>query len=46
MSHVSLFQRIVFAWKRYRLVDPAGGQLPELAPSEGDDAAAPVSEAR
>jgi hypothetical protein len=22
MSHVSLFQRIVFAWKRYRFVDP------------------------
>ena len=23
MSHLSLFQRVVFAWKRYRRVDPA-----------------------
>jgi phosphatidylglycerophosphate synthase len=23
MSHLSLFQRVVFAWKRYRFVDPA-----------------------
>jgi len=47
MSHVSLFQRIVFAWKRYRFVDPAGRQLPEpvegAAEAEGQ---APMSEAR
>jgi phosphatidylglycerophosphate synthase len=24
MSHVSLLQRLVFAWRRYRFVDPAG----------------------
>ncbi|HVK77826.1 MAG TPA: CDP-alcohol phosphatidyltransferase family protein [Kofleriaceae bacterium] len=29
MSHVSLLQRVWFAWKRYRFVDPAGKQLPE-----------------
>jgi phosphatidylglycerophosphate synthase len=48
MSHVSLFQRIGFAWKRYRFVDPAGRQLPEDE-SERDtqrDEAAPASEAR
>jgi phosphatidylglycerophosphate synthase len=48
MSHVSLFQRIWFAWKRYRFVDPAGRQLPEDE-SERDsqgDSAAPAGEAR
>ena len=35
MSHVSLFQRILFSWKRYRFVDPvaleaqAAAELPE-----------------
>jgi hypothetical protein len=26
MSHLSLLQRVVFAWKRYRHVDPAAMQ--------------------
>ena len=27
MSHVSLLQRVRFAWKRYRFVDPAGNSI-------------------
>lgn len=47
MSHVSLFQRIWFAWKRYRFVDPAGRQLPdEPAPERQGEGAAPAGEAR
>ena len=38
MSHVSLLQRVFFAWKRYRKVDPAGRPLPE-PPADADDAA-------
>lgn len=38
MSHVSLLQRVRFAWKRYRFVDPA------LATVE-DDATTPTAEA-
>jgi hypothetical protein len=38
MSHVSLLQRVRFAWKRYRFVDPA------LATVQ-DDASAPTAEA-
>ena len=38
MSHVSLLQRVRFAWKRYRFVDPG---LPALAPeADGPDAKA------
>lgn len=33
MSHLSLMQRVVFAWKRYRFVDP-GAALVEQAESE------------
>jgi hypothetical protein len=37
MSHLSLMQRVVFAWKRYRFVDP-GAALDE--PAESEDALA------
>lgn len=37
MSHVSLLQRIFFAWRRYRRVDPAA-----LAAAGGDAAAKPA----
>jgi archaetidylinositol phosphate synthase len=42
MSHVSLFQRLWFAWRRYRFVDPAGKPVaPEPEPEpEGDEPAA------
>jgi archaetidylinositol phosphate synthase len=43
MSHVSLLQRVVFAWKRYRHVDPSGGKLPTPPAAEDEpDAADPV----
>ena len=34
MSHLSLFQRVVFAWRRYRFVDPvtAGPQVAQASP--------------
>ena len=34
MSHLSLFQRVIFAWQRYRHVDPAA-LLAKQEPSEG-----------
>lgn len=36
MSHISLLQRVHFAWKRYRKVDPAGRPLPPAAPTADD----------
>ncbi len=43
MSHVSLFQRIHFTWKRYRFVDPAGRHLPE--PEVVESLPSPTSDA-
>lgn len=39
MSHVSLLQRVAFAWKRYRKVDPAGRPLPDPPADDGAGAA-------
>lgn len=41
LSHVSLLQRVWFARRRYRRVDPAGRELPETA-DEDDEATADV----
>ena len=40
MSHVSLLQRVAFAWRRYRFVDPAA---PGGATSEPERALGPAS---
>lgn len=34
MSHVSLLQRVRFAWKRYRFVDPGLREIAESGPAE------------
>jgi phosphatidylglycerophosphate synthase len=44
MSHLSLFQRVWFAWKRYRFVDPAALVQDEEA-SAADEGFAPDSRA-
>ena len=38
LSHVSLLQRVWFSRKRYRLVDPAGRELPDHDPRDATDA--------
>lgn len=38
LSHVSLLQRVWFARKRYRRVDPAGRELPDHEPADAADA--------
>jgi phosphatidylglycerophosphate synthase len=43
MSHVSLLQRVGFAWKRYRRVDPAGGVLPEPPAEAPEPSVGPIS---
>jgi len=35
MSHVSLLQRMWFAWKRYRLVDPGAEEIGEMVEPQG-----------
>ena len=41
MSHVSLFQRLWFAWRRYRFVDPGGKPVaPEPEPEADEPAGA------
>jgi phosphatidylglycerophosphate synthase len=35
MSHLSLFQRVFFAWKRYRFVDPAAALAEDQEADEG-----------
>lgn len=46
MSHVSLLQRVRFAWKRYRLVDPAlVHKDAEISPPSALDSNAPAMEA-
>jgi len=44
MSHLSLFQRVWFAWKRYRFVDPAAIAVDDEA-SAADEGFAPDSRA-
>jgi phosphatidylglycerophosphate synthase len=48
MSHVSLLQRVLFAWRRYRFVDPMAFDPREVtgAPGGGPPAAAPSGEDR
>ena len=41
LSHVSLLQRVWFARRRYRRVDPAGRELPDPEPDD-EDAPAPA----
>jgi phosphatidylglycerophosphate synthase len=41
MSHVSLLQRVTFAWKRYRRVDPGAQSL--VADDQGESSAATTS---
>jgi archaetidylinositol phosphate synthase len=42
LSHVSLLQRVWFARRRYRRIDPAGRELPEPADEADDDDTAPA----
>jgi phosphatidylglycerophosphate synthase len=43
MSHVSLLQRIIFAWRRYRFVDPMAFDAREISGDDGE--ARPVGQA-
>lgn len=46
LSHVSLLQRVWFARRRYRLVDPAGRELPEPEATRDEEEPAPPAPPR